>query len=225
MQPYYEHAGITIYHGDCREILPGFDSFVLVTDPPYGVNFNGKNTKHTTRRDDGYTIPDSDIGPDVVRMALLKAARGLVFPGSRLMFKYPEPDDVAAVYCPSGAGIGRWGFTCFHPVLLYGKRPSSALYPCGIESFDTAQEDRHPCAKPLRWMKWAVALATNENETILDPFMGSGTTLVAAKNLGRKAIGIEIEERYCGYRGQETEPGSIRFHPHPLGGQHEGGAR
>ena len=98
---------------------------------------------------------------------------------------------------PAGAGIGRWGFTCFHPVLLYGKRPSSALYPCGIESFDTSEQNGHPCPKPLRWMKWAVALASKEDETILDPFMGSGTTLVAAKNLGRRAIGIEIDEKYC----------------------------
>ena len=198
MKPYYEHAGITIWHGDCREILPYLPKVdAVITDPPYGVDFRGKSTKHTTRRDDGYTVSDSDIGIEIVSLALGFADRGLVFPGTRLMFKYPQPDDVGAVYCPAGAGIGRWGFTCFHPVLFYGKRPSSALYPAGIESFEIAERNGHPCPKPLRWMKWAVGLASQEGETILDPFMGSGTTLVAAKNLGRKAIGIEIEERYC----------------------------
>jgi site-specific DNA-methyltransferase (adenine-specific) len=198
IKPYYSHNGIVILHGDCREILPGLPKVdAVITDPPYGVSFEGKNTKHTRRIDEGYTVSDSDIGVDVVRLALAFAARGLVFPGIRLMFKYPEPDDIGAVYCPSGAGIGRWGFTCFHPVLFYGKRPGAGCYPAGIESFDTAEKNGHPCPKPLRWMKWAVGLASMEGETILDPFMGSGTTLVAAKNLGRKAIGIEIEERYC----------------------------
>ena len=54
-----------------------------------------------------------------------------------------------------------------------------------------------PRPKPLPWMKWAVALVSRPGETVIDPFMGSGTTLRAAKDLGRRAIGIEIEERYC----------------------------
>jgi site-specific DNA-methyltransferase (adenine-specific) len=183
MKPYYEHAGITIYHGDCREILPGVSADVLVTDPPYGVSFAGKATKHT--------------GPAVVRAALPLVMRGLVFPGSRLMFDYPKPYDIGGVYCPAGAGVGRWGFICFHPVLFYGKRPRRERFPTVIKSFSITEEHEHPCAKPLSWMRWAVKMASIEGECILDPFMGSGTTLVAAKNLGRRAIGIEIEERYC----------------------------
>jgi site-specific DNA-methyltransferase (adenine-specific) len=68
-----------------------------------------------------------------------------------------------------------------------------------MQSFDTVGDDAkgHPCPKPLRWMTWATSLASLPGETVLDPFAGSGTTLLAAKSLGRRAIGIEIEERYC----------------------------
>jgi len=196
LKPYYEHAGITIYHGDCREVLPRVSADVIVTDPPYGVGFVGKATKHT-KASGGYLSGDTGIAPAVVAEALLRCSRGVVFSGNRLLHEYPPPRDIGCVYCPSGAGIGPWGFTCFNPVLFYGKRPGGPTSPSSFVSFHTADDCGHPCPKPYEWMAWAVSLASRDGETILDPFMGSGTTLVAAKNLGRKAIGIEIEERYC----------------------------
>lgn len=197
MNPYYEKDGVTIYHGDCRTIAPSVEFDVLVTDPPYGVNFVGKNTKGTTRRNDGYTVGDSDIGPGVVATLLPRSKRALVFCGTRLMFRYPEPYDIGCVYCPAGAGRGRWGWTLYNPILFYGKSKTTNATPAGFESFDTVGETGHPCAKPLRWMLWAVEKASHPSEVILDPFCGSGTTLFAARQLGRRAIGIEIEERYC----------------------------
>lgn len=196
--PYYDHAGITIYHGDCREILPrlAFDSFI--TDPPYGVDFAGKATKHTAASGGYTTVDDADAGPQAVALALSRADRGAVFSGIRLMFKYPVPRDVGCVYCPSGAGRGPWGFTCFNPILFYGKRPGGPTSPSSIQSFATSDNlGGHPCAKPVRWLSWLVGLVSLDGDVILDPFMGSGTTLRAAKDLGRRAIGIEIEERYC----------------------------
>lgn len=162
------------------------DAEVLVTDPPYGVEFDGKCTKHTTRKDSGYISgDDGNVGPLVVALCLQRVERALVFPGTRQMFKYPEPRDIGCVYCPSGAGVGRWGWVCFHPILLYGNRPTTALYPSSITSFDTADDCGHPCPKPLAWMKWAIKFATLDAETVIDPFCGSGTTLMAAKDLGR----------------------------------------
>lgn len=198
MKPYYQDDYATIYHGDCREILPQVSVDVLVTDPPYGVEFGGKCTKHTTRRDEGYTNgDDAGAGPEIIRMALPLVKRAAVFPGIRNLFDYPRPADIGGVFCPAGAGIGPWGFTLLHPVLFYGKRPDTALYPMGLQSFDTSDDVGHPCPKPMRWLRWLVALVSRDGETVLDPFMGSGTTLRAAKDLGRKSIGIEIEERYC----------------------------
>jgi DNA modification methylase len=198
MTPYYEHAGITIYHGDCREILPELTADVLVTDPPYGVNFDGKATKHTTVKSGGYIGEDSTtLGPEIVNMALTLVKRAAVFPGTRLLFRYPEPADIGCVYCPSGAGIGRAGFTCFHPVLFYGPRASNKLQPSSIISFAVSEPNGHPCPKPIEWMTWIVGLVSNEDETVIDPFCGSGRTLRAAKNQNRRAIGIDIEEAYC----------------------------
>lgn len=122
--PFYDRDGITIYCSDCREILPLLPKFdLLLTDPPYGVEFGGKQTKHTSRDDSGYISGDSKtIGVEVVTSALKICERGIVFSGIRLMFDYPKPTDIGCIYCPSGAGVGSWGFVNFHPMLFYGKR-------------------------------------------------------------------------------------------------------
>lgn len=201
MKPYYSDDWVTIYHADCREVVPSLRANALVTDPPYGVDFQGKSTKRNLRRgkDQGYLGGDSaSIGPAIVRIALTRVERGAVFTGTRLMYSYPEPYDIGCVYSPAGAGRGRWGFHCFNPILFYGRPPPRiGKRPSSLLSFDISDASDHPCPKPLRWMTWLVELASNEGETILDPFAGSGTTLRAAKELGRQAVGVEIEERYC----------------------------
>lgn len=221
--PYYQDEHSTIYHGDCREILPLLEPVDLVlTDPPYGVNFSGKVTKHTVNTK-GYEsiVDDSSIVVDVVLRALnickTLSSRIVITPGSRNMFKYPEPDCVGAIYYPAGAGLGRWGFTCWQPIFYYGKDPYiSKRLGSRPDSFSTtisAEKNGHPCPKPIQTMKWLVNKASFQKETILDPFMGSGTTLRAAKDLGRKAVGIEIEEKYCEIAVKRLRQGVL-----PLGG-------
>ena len=195
-----EIGNAMLFHGDCMEWLEAtpecFRVDAVITDPPYGVEFKGKATKHT-KAAGGYLAGDSEIGPDAVVAALKIADRGVVFPGLRMMYDYPRPYEIGCVYCPSGAGLGRWGFTVMHPMLFYGKGLKHTRQgPSGFESFDLAGEDRHPCPKPVRWMQWAVEKCTAHGQTVLDPFMGSGTTGVACANLGRKFIGIEIERKY-----------------------------
>jgi site-specific DNA-methyltransferase (adenine-specific) len=187
----------TLYLGDCMEVLPTLGKVdAVVTDPPYGVDFKGKATKHT-HASGGYLGGDSRVGPAAVNLALSLSERGVVFSGLRLMWDYPRPYEVGCIYCPAGAGRGRWGFTLFNPMLFYGKGlPHTRRSPSGFQSFDTVEQNGHPCPKPERWMRWAVEKCSLPNQTILDPFMGSGTTGVACVQLDRKFIGIEIEERY-----------------------------
>lgn len=199
MTPYYEAAGITIIHGDARDHEPP-PSSVLITDPPYGVTFAGKKTKETRVRTGGYLGDDSpEVGPEVVAKALEHVARAGVFTGNTNLHRYPPPADIGCVYCPAGAGIGRFGFTCFHPILFYGK-PTTNTKPTSLLSYNTTSDkggEDHPCPKPVRWMRWLIDLLSTEQETIYDPFAGSGSTLRAAKDLGRTAIGVELEEAYC----------------------------
>lgn len=191
-----------LWLGDCLEILPTLPKVdAVITDPPYGVDFIGKGTKHTKATHSergGYIGGDSVVvGPVAVALALEKAERAIVFPGNRLMFDYPKPYEFGCVYCPSGAGLGRWGFTVVHPMLFYGKGlPHTRQGPSGFESFELAGEDRHPCPKPVGWMRWAIAKCTTPGQIVCDPFMGSGTTGVAAMETERKFIGIEIEPKY-----------------------------
>jgi DNA modification methylase len=199
--------------GDClewMESLPAcFRVDAVVTDPPYGINFTGKVAK---QRDGTKTIggayasyadtPEQHaaIVIPAIRQALSMAERAAITPGTRQCFKYPEPAEIGCFFSAAGTGIGRWGFSCSQPILYYGKDPyiaQGARHNSLGQSYpNDANSVGHPCAKPLPQMRWLVNRASREGETILDPFMGSGTTGVACAQLGRKFIGIEIEERY-----------------------------
>ncbi len=191
MKPYYEADGITIYHGDCRKIgLPGD---VVITDPPYGlrpINVTGYGRRRIrVTGDETCDLTDWLLsvwsGPAIVfglwqrPPAGREAVRQLVWAKTRLglsgsRLPWRNSHEVAWVYGDSWRASDRG--TVWRT------------------SHDNGAE--HPTQKPLELMQWLVEAAL-PGWCVLDPFMGSGTTLVAAKNLGRKAIGIEIEERYC----------------------------
>jgi DNA modification methylase len=95
-------------------------------------------------------------------------------------------------------GHGPWGFVGFNPVLYYGKDPRAGkgALPSSITVTEAAPKIGHPCPKPLRAWEWLTDKVSQAGETILDPFMGSGTTGITAVKLGRKFVGIEIEPKY-----------------------------
>ena len=226
MKPYYEQDGITIYHGDCREILPTLTADVLITDPPYGVglkvkrhrNSQGGGAREVGRASVIYADDPGEIEvllAEAIPMAIDACDRGLVFPGTRMAPMYPRPKAIGAVWIPAGAGMSSWGFQTSQPIYYYGPDPrladSLGHFPNGFRSRGKAEQLDHPCPKPLEWMTWAVERASRECETVLDPFMGSGTTLVAAKQLNRNAIGIEIEEHYCEIAAKRLAQGAFDF--------------
>jgi site-specific DNA-methyltransferase (adenine-specific) len=198
VKPYYEHAGITIYHGDCREVLPTIPAGtvdLVLTDPPYGIG--EAYASHDDSQDNlGRLVSE------VMPLILAAAPVALITPGVGNLSLYPSPEWVLAWVTPAGAGSGPWGFCCWQPVLAYGKCPYLAnglgRRQDYFEQTEQAEINGHPCPKPLGvWKKILVRGSVNEGDMVLDPFMGSGTTLRAAKDSHRRAIGIEIEERYC----------------------------
>lgn len=197
MQPYYSDDSCTIYHGDCRDWLSSwFDMpFAMVfADPPYGV---GKQY--------GESFSD-EYGPEFVApiAAGLRCAAPvvLVTPGMKHFYSWPAADWMLGWMKPGSTRQSKLrGFSTWEPILFYG-RPIRPVYQDAIRLPDcnnhaNGSTGDHPCPKPVALLQWLVGEFTEPGDTVLDPFVGSGTTLRAAKNLGRRAIGIEIEERYC----------------------------
>jgi len=197
----------TLYLGDCREILPTLPKVdAVVTDPPYGVSYQGSATKHTTTQGRSYeSFEDTaenisiEIVPRMI-LAMTLATRAAFTPGINCARLYPKPTAEGVIWYPSGANSGPWGFVTHQPIFYYGKCPylqtGKGRRPTGFSTTESAEKNGHPCPKPIGQMNWIVARASLALETILDPFMGSGTTGVAAMQLGRKFIGIEIEPKY-----------------------------
>ena len=193
--------------GDCREVLPTLGKVdAVVTDPPYGVNYEGSTTKHGVNGSSYLSFDDTpgaieQICVPAIRSAVGMARSAVVTPGNANAFKYDPPRAMGVIYYPSGANSGPWGFVCSQPLFFYGKDPylQNALGSRPSAFSTTEATDRtieHPCPKPIGTMKWLVTRVSLAGETILDPFMGSGTTGVACVKLGRKFIGIEIEPKY-----------------------------
>lgn len=195
MKPYYEQDGITIYHGDCREILPYLRRAGLVlTDPPYGVGVNYgsfDDTPENVKR----------LVTSVMPLCIGAGRRVALTCGTRQICYYPEPTWILCWLNRAGSYCNPWGFTCWQPILVYGKDPylerSMGSRPDIIEHSETAEKNGHPVPKPINLWKKIMLRVSHTDDSVIDPFMGSGTTLVAAKHLGRRAIGIEIEQKYC----------------------------
>jgi len=184
--PYYSHAGITIYHGDCRGILPHVTADVVVTDPPY------------EGRED--LFPTDGVFDVTVRL-MDQIGIGLVFwPCVGRLPGEPSAIHVWRKTVPihPNSDIGATRGNHYERILSFGLHRGSKIFTFAsiMPNFEACAAERtgHPTQKPLLLLRTLIGLT---HGTILDPFMGSGTTLVAAKQLGRKAIGIEIEERYC----------------------------
>lgn len=208
MRPYHSEGGITIYHGDCRDFIDKYEPMAadaVVTDPPYGIEGGSGGDARDFRKavyvgsdwEDSRPYIERVVVPIISDLRLLP--RMAVTPGVRSLFLYPEPRDIGCFWTPAAATHGPWGFTTFQPILYYGSdyRAGKGALPSGRAVTEASEKNGHPCPKPLRAWTWLVDKLSQPGETVLDPFMGSGTTLRAAKDLGRKAIGIEIEERYC----------------------------
>jgi len=196
-----------LWHGDCREVLPMLPPCdVTVTDPPYGIGLGattGSGGAHGLKLEaydsyvDSYENYIATVVP-ALKLCIQLTGRAAVFVGPHI-HELPKFDALGGVYCSAATGRHKWGFKNFLPVLLYGAYPdlqNGAKHPTVLASNETAEDNGHPVPKPVGWMRWVIALTSRQGESVLDPFMGSGTTGVACNDLGRRFIGIEIERRY-----------------------------
>lgn len=206
MTPYYADESVTLYHGDCLEITEWLAADVLVTDPPYGIGW--KRGVHDARS----SKPHSGIANDHDTSARDRALQmwgdrpGVVF-GSLYVDKPEGVRHICVWEKPRDAGVvgSTTGFRRdVEGVYLIGSWPrrSAALgsilrssIPNAGNPSSPAGRTGHPHAKPVDLIEGL--LLQSPAGVVADPFAGSGTTLIAARNQGRQAIGVEIEERYC----------------------------
>ena len=200
MKPYYQHNGITIYNCDCREILPDLKADAVVTDPPYGIEA-AKN-----RPQPGAVQYDDIIGDDGLEAArflleFLGDTPALVFGANLFPCLLPHRGRWLCWDKRVHIAADRMLGSPFELAWINAHSGFDKMIRCQHGGVVNANEwglpRLHPAEKPIPVLVQILATIFPDAQTILDPFMGSGTTLRAAKDLGRKAIGIEIEERYC----------------------------
>ena len=187
-----------IHNIDCLDFmrsLPDKCIDLTLTDPPYGVDFEYDSINDTR---DALASLVSSFMPDVLRIS----KRVLITCGNGNQWLYPESDWTLAWISSAGAGQNKWGFTCWQPILAYGKdsyrENGLGARPDIFRSNETTEKLGHPCAKPIElWKHILIRGSAKNTDIIFDPFMGSGTTAVAAKQLGRKWLGCEISAKYC----------------------------
>lgn len=224
--PYYQDDLVTLYHGDCREITAWLDADVLVTDPPYGRAIElGSGLKNSAgqgraRKQGGMIIGDQDTEARDRALTMWGSRRLSVVFGD-LLIAQPIGAVQTLIYAKSSdAGIrgARGGF----------RRDAEAIYLCGpwpaaiggrtsiIHTNGRVATPRgvatitgHPHAKPMDVM--ATLITACPSGVVADPFAGSGSTLLAAKFLGRRCVAVEVEERYCEITARRLDQGVLDF--------------
>lgn len=196
MEPYYSDDAVTIYHGDCYDLLSQLDFQAIVSDPPYGVSHDTNYGRFGTKSNRDWNAPiagDSepfDPAPFIAHPCVLFGANYFSdrLPGGRWIV-WDKRDGVTPMLMADAE-------------MAWHNLPGRAvqLFQWTWNGFQRKGERGtayHPTQKPVAVMRWILETYVDPEAVVLDPFMGSGTTLRAAKDAGRRAIGIECEERYC----------------------------
>lgn len=208
VEPYYKDALVEIYHGDCRELLPSLPKVDLVlTDPPYGIARDGQKFstgKHGGRK--AYDFMGWDVkrpNAEIFQLILSASDNQIIWGGN--YFADLLPATSGWLVWDKGQRInqsdGELAWTSFQSALRIWVMNRVELMTEGAA---------HPTQKPSKLTQLCILHAEAQTKpliinTVLDPFAGSGTTLKAAKLLGKQAIGIEIEERYCEIAAKRCE--------------------
>jgi DNA modification methylase len=202
--PYYDKDGITIYHGDCRDILPHLPKVDLVlTDPPYGIGAN-KMTLGNGARKLPRGVHDWDAHPPDLSL-ITQLGKCIIWGGNY----FGLCGQSKWLVWDKGTGGNDYADCELAWTNIGGVVRKFFKSWVGANAKERVDSDRfHPTQKPVQLMTWCMSFFPNA-ETILDPFMGSGTTLVAAKLLGKKAIGIELEEEYCKIAVERLAQGNL----------------
>lgn len=219
MTPYYDRAGVTIIHADCRDVVPLLAADVVLTDPPYGY---------------GAYATDVAFDPAMLGAWVGRFATVAAFGYAEMLVDWCVRAGVVPVEWVTWAPTNRWSargaglVRVAEHVAVFGRVPGAVRLrrprapdawgrrnseARGLSATDAREGDvwtdpspgmgfnahrrLHPNEKPLVLMQRLVDLCSEPSEAVLDPFCGSGTTLLAARNLGRTAVGVEVEERYC----------------------------
>ena len=200
MKPYYEDSAVKIYHGDCREILPNAAKVDLVlTDPPFNAGKDIANDRMSPKKWKAFCNSISKFVSNKTESALIEIGKN----DAEMMIAFHNAMVLRWQICLNYTNAmrqGAVGFSNFGLVSWFGKNANCVeRYMDRIDAplENTKSQFSHPCPKCVAHYKRLVKMFSRVGDTILDPFMGSGTTLRAAKDLNRKAIGIEIEEKYC----------------------------
>lgn len=216
LTPYYQDEFATIYLGDCREILPRLALVDLIlTDPPYGISITKKGNNygtstHKSRRATGEVWDDIPPDAEAIRLIMERSKNQIVF-GANYFWECFRSSPCYIVWDKRGQlpavpfADTEFAWTSF-------ERMSKKYTVVNHGFIKDAQERReHPTQKPVMLFRSILSDFTKAGDVVLDPYMGSGTTLRAAKDLGLRSIGIEIEPKYCEMAARRLRAGNSLF--------------
>lgn len=206
MRPYYDDDnGIVIYHGDCREVAPPLSFGLIVSDPPYAMPVDTGKLQRIGKPDYEWHSVEEHGGVDVP--LVLSFSVPIVLFGANGYADRLPPHPGWIVWDKQSDGFAQGS-----PAELAWTNflPNLRMFRLNYRGFTTRDDPKyHPMQKPVRLMQWVLGMCPGGS--VCDPYMGAGSTLVASKLEGRRAIGIEIEERYCEVAARRLQQGVLDF--------------
>lgn len=185
--------------GDCIKVMKTFETKsvdIVVTDPPYGIGL--RYDKYRDTEANWFKLM-SEALPEIIRvskMAILPCCRIV---NLKWIYANFPPDWLICWYKGSTGHRSYIGFNDWEPHLVYGKVTDNLTMHDYFQTVSSPKKGtyNHPCPKPIEWANWILERTTKEGDIVLDPFVGSGTTCLSAKQMNRQWIGIDVSPEYC----------------------------